>query len=82
MEKFPQLNNLIIQLNIFLQHCNECFQKRRNRKLDHHTFLSRNQRPSEFLHQKDNPLHALQFAIAFEDGLKRQKTYGYYQSRS
>ena len=26
---------------------------------------------------KDNPLDALQFAIAFEDGLKRQKTYGY-----
>ena len=27
---------------------------------------------------KDNPLDALQFAIAFEDGLKRQKTYGYF----
>ena len=26
---------------------------------------------------KDNPLDALQFAIAFKDGLKRQKTYGY-----
>ena len=26
---------------------------------------------------KDNPLDALQFAIAFEDGLKRQKTHGH-----
>ena len=26
---------------------------------------------------KDTPVEALQFAIAFEDGLKRQKTYGY-----
>ena len=26
---------------------------------------------------KDNPADALQFAIAFEDGLKRQSTYGY-----
>ena len=26
---------------------------------------------------KDNPVDALQFAIAFEDGLKRQRTYGY-----
>ena len=26
---------------------------------------------------KDNPNEALQFAIAFEDGLRRQKTYGY-----
>ena len=26
---------------------------------------------------KDNPLDAFQFAIVFEDGLKRQKTYGY-----
>ena len=26
---------------------------------------------------KENPAEALQFAIAFEDGLKRQRTYGY-----
>ena len=26
---------------------------------------------------KDNPAEALQFAIAFEDGLRRQKTYRY-----
>ena len=26
---------------------------------------------------KENPAEALQFAIAFEDGLKRQKSYGY-----
>ena len=26
---------------------------------------------------KNNPAEALQFAIAFEDGLKRQRTYGF-----
>ena len=26
---------------------------------------------------KETPAEALQFAIAFEDGLKRQRTYGY-----
>ena len=120
MDKVPKRNILLNQLNMLLQNCNECFQMRRNRTLDRHTFLSRKQKPSETLHQfwnvlnglaakcdfgnqieglvydifilnmsnkqvqeklctepKDNPLDALQFAIAFEDGLKRQKTYGY-----
>ena len=120
MDKFPQINILLIQLPQFLQHCNECFQTRRNRTMDRHTFLSRKQKPNESLHQswnalnglaakcnfgnqteglvydifvlnmsnklvqeklctepKDTPAEALQFAIAFEDGLKRQKTYGY-----
>ena len=27
--------------------------------------------------EKDNPVEALQLAIAFEEGLKRQKTYVY-----
>ena len=120
-DKFPKINILLIHLNILIQNCNECFQMRRNRTLDRHTFLSRKQKPSEPLHQlwnvlnglaakcdfgnqtteglvydiiilnmsnqqvqeklctepKENPLDALQFAIAFEDGLKRQKTYGY-----
>ena len=31
----------------------------------------------EKLCRRDTPAEALQFAIAFEDGLKRQKTYGY-----
>ena len=120
MYKFPQINILLIQLNNFLQYCVECFQTKRNRTLDRHTFLSRKQKPTESLHQfwnvlnglaakcdfgnqteglvydifvlnmankqvqeklctepKDNPNEALQFAIAFEDGLRRQKTYGY-----
>ena len=125
MDKFPKINFLLIQLNILLLNCNECFQMRRNRTLDRHTFLSRKQKPSETLHQfwnvlnglaakcdlgnqteglvydifilnmsnkqvqeklctepKDNPLDALQCAIAFEDGLKRQKTYGYFSQEA
>ena len=120
MDKFPQINILTIQLQDIAQNCEECFQVRRNRTLDRHTFLSRKQKPNETLHQfwnilnglaakcdfgnqteglvydifvlnmankqvqeklctepKDNPADALQFAIAFEDGLKRQRTYGY-----
>ena len=120
MDKFSQINILLIQLPQFLQYGNECFQTRRNRTMDRHTFLSRKQRPTESLHQfwnvlnrlaakcifgnqtgglvydifvfnmsnkqvqaklctepKETPGEALQFAIAFEDGLKRQKTYGY-----
>ena len=120
LDKIPHINILLIQLNILLQHCAECFQTRRNRSLDRHTFLSRKQKPTESLHQfwkilnglaakcdfgsqteglvydifvlnmankqvreklctepKGNPNEALQFAIAFEDELRRQKTYGY-----
>ena len=51
MDKFPKINILLIQLNILLQNCNECFQMRRNRTLDRHMFLSRKQKPSETLHQ-------------------------------
>ena len=120
MDKFPQINILTIQLQDIAQNCEECFQVRRNRTLDRHTFLPRKQKPNETLHQfwnilnglaakcdfgnqteglvydifvlnmankqvqeklcnepKDNPADALQFAFAFEDGLKRQRTYGY-----
>ena len=49
MDKFPHINILLIQLNNFLQHCVECFQTRRNRTLDRHTFLSRKQKPTESL---------------------------------
>ena len=120
MDNIPRINIQRIQLPQFLQHCNECFQMRRNRTMDKHTFLSRKQKPNESFHQfwnalnrlaarcnfgnqteglvhdifvlnlsnellqeklgtepKDTPAEALQFAIAFEDGLKRQKTYGY-----
>ena len=59
MDKFPQINNLLIQLQQFLQYCNECFQIRRNRTMDRHTFLSRKQKPSESLHQYGNVLNGL-----------------------
>ena len=120
MDKFPQINILLIQVPQVLQHCNECFQTRRNRTMDRHTFLSGKQKPNESFHQfwnalnglaarcnfgnqteslvhdifvlnmsiklvqeklcaepKDTPAEALQFAIAFDDGLKRQMTYGH-----
>ena len=34
MDKFPKINIWLIQLNIHLQNCNECFQMRRNRTLN------------------------------------------------
>ena len=120
MDKFPQINILLIELRELMQHCTECFQIRRNRTLDRHMFLSRKQKPSESLNQfwnalnglaakenygnqteslvhdifvlnmankqvqeklctepKETPAEALQFAIALEYGLKRQKSYGY-----
>ena len=116
MNKFPQINNLRIQLAQLLKFCTECFQTRRNRTLDRHMFLSRKQKPTESLHlfwnvlnghaakcdfgnqtgglvydivvlnitnkqvqgklctePKDNPTEALQLALDFEDGLRRQK---------
>ena len=116
MNKFPRKNIMLIQLKILLKNCKECFQMRRKRTLDRHTFPSGKQGPSETLNQNWNvlnglavncdfrnktenwvydifilnmsnkqvqeklctePMYALEFAIAFEDGLKRQKTYGY-----
>ena len=120
MDKFPNINILLIELQALVQICTECFQTRRNRILDSHIFLSRKQKPTETLHHfwnvlnglaaccdfsnqteglvhdifvlnminkqvqeklctesKENPAEALLFAIAFEDGLKRQKSYGY-----
>ena len=59
VDKFPQINILLIQLNNFLQHCVGCFQTRRNRTLDRHTFLSRKQKPTESLHQFWNVLNGL-----------------------
>ena len=58
-DKFPQINILLIQLQQFLQFCNECFQIRRNRTMDKHTFLSQKQKPSESLHQYWNVLNGL-----------------------
>ena len=59
MDKFPQINIMLIQLPQFLQLCNECFQTRRNRIMDKHTFLSRKQKPNESLHQSWNALNGL-----------------------
>ena len=120
MDKFPRINILLIELRELMQNCAECFQIRRNRTLDRHTFLSRKQKTAATLNQfwnalnglaarcnfgdqteslvhdifvlnmankqvkeklctepKETPAEALQFAIAFEDGPKRQKSYGY-----
>ena len=116
MDKFPRINILLIELRELMQNCAECFQIRRNRTLDRHTFLLRKQKPTETLNAlnglaarcnfgdqtenlahdiivlnmankqvqeklctepKQTPAGALQFAIAFEDGLERQKLYGY-----
>ena len=59
MERFSQINILLIQFPQFLQHCNECFQTRRSRTIDRHTFLSRKQKPNESLHQFWNALNGL-----------------------
>ena len=67
LDKAPQINILLIQLNAILQHCNECFRKSRNRTLDRHTFLSRNQIPSEKQHQFRNVLNVLAAKCDFED---------------
>ena len=59
MDKFPNINILIIELRNIVQHCTECFQTRRNRTLDRHSFLSRKQRPNETLNQFWNNLNGL-----------------------
>ena len=51
MDKFPNINILLIELRTLVQNCMECFQTRRNRTLDRHIFLSRKQKPTETLHQ-------------------------------
>ena len=120
IDKFPNINLLLIELRISVHNYTECFQTRRNRILHRHIFLSRKQKPTETLHAfwnvlnglparcdfgnqteglahdifvlnmnnkhvqeqlctepKETPAEALQFAIAFEDGLKTQKSNGY-----
>ena len=120
MDKFPNINILLIELQNLVQNCTECFRTRRNRSLERHIFLSRKQKYTETLYQfwnalnglsarcdfgyqreglvhdifvlnmnnkqvqetlctepKGTPSEALQIAIAFEDGLKRQKSYRY-----
>ena len=46
LDTFPQIKILLIQLNVILQQCNECFRIRRIRSLYRHTFLSRKQKPT------------------------------------
>ena len=43
MDKFPQINILLIELRELMQNCTDCYQMRRNRTLDRHMFLSRKQ---------------------------------------
>ena len=59
MEKFTDINILIIEVRIIVQHCTECFQTRQNRTLDRHSFLSRKQKPNETLNQFWNNLNGL-----------------------
>ena len=51
IDKFPQINIMIVQLDVIMQNCAECFQTRRNRTLDHHLYFFRKQKASENLHQ-------------------------------
>ena len=67
MDKIPQINNCLIQLPQFLQFCNECFQTRRNRTMDRHTFLSKKQRPIESLHQFWNAFNGLAAKCNFDN---------------
>ena len=55
----PPKTILQVQLPQFLHFCNECFQMRRNRTLDKHTFLSRSQKPTEYIQQSWNVLNGL-----------------------
>ena len=92
MDKFPHINILLIQLQQFLQYCNECFQIRRNRTMElaakcdfgnqteglvYNVFVLNmaNKQVQEKLctEPKETPAEALQFAIAFEDGLKNRE---------
>ena len=59
MYKFPNINIPIIELSNIVQHCTECFQRRRNRTLDRHSLLSRKQKPNETLNQFWNNLNGL-----------------------
>ena len=118
-DKFPNTNIFVIDLAEILQRFTECFEVKRNRTLDRHSFFSRKLQPEESLHQfwnvlnglaakcdfgeqtqslvydmfvlnmsnnqvqerlctepRENPRDAIQFAIAFEEGIRRQKTIG------
>ena len=70
MDKFPTINILLFELRELMQHCNECFQIRRNRTLDRHVFLSRKQNPSESLNQFWNALTGLAATGDFGDQTK------------
>ena len=119
MDEHPHIETFVIELADLMENCRPCFETRKNRTLDRHTFLSRKQKSCVSLHQfwnifnglagecdfghqtqnlvydifilnmsnkqveeklctepKDNTLDALQFAIAYEDGVKRQRTIG------
>ena len=67
MDKFPNINILLIELQNLLQNCTECFQTRRNRILDRHIFLSRKQKSTETLHQFWIALNGLAARCGFGD---------------
>ena len=67
IDKFPNINILLIELQSLVQNCTEFFQKRRNRILDRHIFLSRKQISTETLHQFWNALNGLAARCDFGD---------------
>ena len=57
IDEFPNTNILTIQLQDMVQSCLQCFQIRRTRTLNRHTFLSQMQTVFESLHQIWNVLN-------------------------
>ena len=117
-DKYPHTTLWNLKVRELIQLATDCFQIKRNRTLDRHTFFSRMQQPGETLQQfwhtlnglaapcdfgeitktlvldmfilhmnnkkvqeklctePREPDQALEFAIAFKEGVKRQKSYG------
>ena len=71
MDKFPNINILLIELQNLVQNLTECFQTRRSRILDRHIFLSRKQKSTVRLHQFWNALNGLAARCDFGDQTER-----------
>ena len=71
MNKFPNINTLLFELQALVQNCTECFQTRRNCILDRHIFLSRKQKPTETLHKFWNVLNGLAARCDFVNQTER-----------
>ena len=121
----PMMRISEVTVDDFLSHCNDTFDKKRNRTLDRFKFFSRRQKADETLLQfwqsltglaakcefaaqteslvydifilnmrnkhvqeklctepKDDPQDGLQYAVAYEEGILRQKAYGTTETRA